>query len=83
MTDRAAACAALEEAITALASYCCDPDDMVTDAVLVLGAQYIDDDGDRLGRVIVFPRHGSQPPYISVGLLESARRLIEQPDRGE
>lgn len=79
MTDHAAACAALEEAITALAGYCCDPDDMVTDAVLVLGAQYIDDDGDRLGRVIVFPRHGSQPPYISVGLLESARHLIEQP----
>lgn len=77
-TKRADACAAVESAITTLIQYCCDADDIVTDAVLVLGAQYIDDDGDGLGRVIVFPRYGSQPPYITLGLLGEAGRLIRR-----
>lgn len=78
MTNRAEACQAIENAIETLARHCLDSDDMVIDAVLILGAQYIDDDGDRLGRVIVFPRHGSQPPYITLGLLDDARHLIHK-----
>jgi hypothetical protein len=77
-TMRADACAAVENAIATLAEYLCDSDDMVTDAVIVLGAQAIDEDGDRIGRVVVFPRHGSQPPYITLGLLDEAARLIRQ-----
>lgn len=75
---RAAVCQAIEDAISALAAYCCEDDDVITDAVLIVGAQTIDEDGDRLGRVIVFPRHGAQPPYISIGLVESARRMIDK-----
>lgn len=71
---RAEAIQALDDAINAVGHYCLDSDDVVTDAVLVLGAQCIDDDGD----LITFPRGGSQPPYITVGLLVGARQLIEQ-----
>lgn len=67
--------AALEHAAQQCASHCLDDDEVMTDAVLVIGAQSIDDDGDRIGRVVVFGRGGSQPPYITVGLLEYARRL--------
>lgn len=82
MSGRAEVCQTLEAAIAALANYCLDTDDLVTDAVLVLGAQYFDDDGDRVGRVIVFPRGGSQPAYITKGLLHDARRLINQAQDG-
>lgn len=80
---RAEACQALEEAIRAIAEHTLDNDDIVTDAVIILGAQYIDDDGDRLGRVITFPRNGSQPPYITLGLLDAAQNLIRNAEREE
>lgn len=76
-TDRTNTCKAIEAAVESIAAYCLDSDEMVTDAVLVIGAQHIDDEGDRVGRVIVFPRHASQPAYITVGLIESARRLVD------
>ena len=49
----------------------------VTDTVLVVGMQCFDDDGERVGHVIVFPRGGSQPSYITTGLLHTAVNLIK------
>ncbi|UVO12814.1 hypothetical protein NM962_01195 [Mycobacterium sp. SVM_VP21] len=47
-------------------------DEVITDAVLIVGSQYVDDDGDRCGHVYMFPRHGSQPAYITMGLIKTA-----------
>lgn len=49
----------------------------VVDTVLVVGMQCFDDDGDRVGHVIVFPRGGSQPSYITGGLIHRAVELIK------
>lgn len=75
-TKRDAAYAATEAAIQALAGYRLDDDEVVTDAVVLIAAQHIDDDGDRCGRVFVFPRHGYQPVYITKGMLVDALDLI-------
>ncbi|MDO3335141.1 DUF7213 family protein [Mycobacteroides abscessus] len=53
-----------------------EPTSIPTDYVLVVGAQLIDDDGDRVGGVSYFPKGGSQPPYITAGLLEVARAML-------
>jgi hypothetical protein len=47
-------------------------DDVATDAVLVIGSQSFDEDGDRTGCVTICPRGGSQPAYITAGLLAMA-----------
>lgn len=75
----AAAAAALEFAIRAVAELMFDADEVITDAVLILGSQKIDDDGDRVGRVGNFPRYGSQPSYITAGLLTEAIDLLHNP----
>lgn len=77
--DTAAAAAALENAIRAVAELMFDDNEVIVDAVLILGAQRIDDDGDRIGRVGNFPRHGSQPTYITAGLLNQAMDLVNNP----
>ncbi|WP_052956745.1 hypothetical protein [Mycolicibacter heraklionensis] len=82
MADKAESVAALEAAIEAVAALMFDDDEVVTDAVLVLGAQRIDDAGDRIGRIGNFPRHGPQPPYITAGLLVGAIDLMKSPNRG-
>lgn len=80
-TTRSRAINALEEAVDALvevireANDDCD-DVMAIDAVLILGTQWIDDDGDRCGGVSVLPRTGSQPYYTTLGLLDAARRQL-------
>lgn len=66
---RAEAYAALEVALQRFSEYATDNDEVITDAVLLVAAQHVDDDGDRCGRVFVFPRHGYQPIYITKGML--------------
>lgn len=47
-------------------------EDVPTDAVLLIGSQNYYDDGDRVGCVTLCPRSGSQPAYITAGLLQMA-----------
>lgn len=85
MSTRTEAVQALEDAVRAIGEYALDEGsgEIVTDAVIILGAQHIDEDGDRTGRVIIFPRHGSQPPYITSGLLADGRDLLRNAVRGD
>lgn len=78
---RAKARQALEDAIEAylgmIQEECEDCDDIVpVDAVLIVGSQWIDSDGDRGGGISVLPRHGSQPYYSTLGLIEAAKAKI-------
>lgn len=49
---------------------------MAVDAVLVIGSQWIDRDGDRCGAVNIIPRHGWQPGYITAGMLAMAQQRV-------
>lgn len=49
-----------------------DSPEALTDWVIVTGSQFYDEDGDRAGAVTILPRDGSQPAYITVGLLREA-----------
>jgi hypothetical protein len=77
-SKRAAAFQAFEVAIAQLSDYIAEtPGEMLSvDAVLIIGVQSYDDEGDRVGGVNIFPRHGCQPVYITTGLLEAAKLLI-------
>lgn len=80
-TARSRAHHALEQAVSALMDSLRenhdDYDDVVAvDAVLIIGTQWIDDDGDRAGGVSALPRHGSQPYYTTLGLVESLRQML-------
>lgn len=57
-----------------------DPDTskvVAVDAVLLIGMQYYDEDGDRTGYVNIVPRNGWQPGYITAGLLRMATTRVE------
>lgn len=55
------------------------PDDAIpVDAVLLIGVQHIDRDDDRVGFVEVIPRYGSQPAYVTRGLIGDALHLLDQ-----
>lgn len=71
MTTHGEAVQALEHAIKEVAELMAEDGEVVTDAVLILGVQSIGNDGSRDGRVLGFPRNGSQPPYITTGLVDS------------
>jgi len=49
----------------------------VCDYVLITGWMFVND-GDRVGGVSVFPQHGSQPAYITTGLLRTADASINR-----
>ncbi|WP_233424841.1 hypothetical protein [Mycolicibacter heraklionensis] len=50
--------------------------------MLVVGAMYIQD-GGRNGVVEIFPAHGMQPGYITTGLVETARHLLNRDRRDD
>lgn len=75
MTTKNDAYQALENAITTLTDHSknrIEGDAVPVDAVLIIGYQAIDDDGDRTGRMLICPRSGSQPLYITKGLITQA-----------
>lgn len=67
---------AVESAIGCITSGIFDTDELITDLVIIVGAQHVDDEGDRCGRTLVIPRNGSQPTYVTKGLLTEALDLI-------
>jgi len=83
--QRKAAYAKLEEAIAALVSLPRDDDDddrypeVAVDAVLLIGTQFIDEDGDRSGCLTICPRGGWQPGYITAGLIAQALATVTAP----
>lgn len=82
-TKRADAHQALEDALAVYAGYCTDSDEIITDAVLLIAAQHIDEDGNRCGRVFIMPRHGYQPIYITKGLITDALDAIRLSQKGD
>jgi hypothetical protein len=80
-TSYATAVHALENAIDAFMTVMRDTntdcDDVVAvDAALLVGVQWYDHTGGRCGNVMVLPRHGSQPYYTTIGLLDGARQDV-------
>lgn len=53
-----------------------EPPSVLTDYVLVLGAMYLDAAGRRGGFTTVLPRGGSQPSYITKGLMREGLDLL-------
>lgn len=79
VVTREEAYAALEAAIAAFNAYDGQEHGYVTvDAVLIVGAQKIDDDGDRVGSVGYYPRHGCQPSYVTGGLIDAAKAYVQR-----
>lgn len=76
---RKEAFAALEVAIEKIVALGEEDQVVAVDALLLIGMQYIDDDGDRNGYIKIVPRHGWQPGYISAGLLAMAKVGVEAP----
>jgi hypothetical protein len=65
----------LDQAITACVALSgCDG--VAVDAVLIVGLQHVEDDGARTGHVEVYPRTGAQPSYVTRGLIDEGRALI-------
>jgi hypothetical protein len=56
-----------------------NPEMMAVDAVLLIGSQWIDEEGDRNGVVNIIPRNGWQPGYITAGLLATAQARVIEP----
>lgn len=70
---------ALEDAITKIAALDVQNGEIACDAVLLIGMQFVDDDGYRSGYVNIVPRHGWQPAYITAGLLTMAQVAVQRP----
>jgi len=80
---RAAAYQKLDEVVRELTAITEDESDddgqlryTATDYVLIVGAQTIDNDGDRVGYVTLYPQGGSQPSYITTGLVAQAEGFL-------
>jgi len=70
---------ALDDAIEKLTALDVREGEVAVDAVLLIGLQFIDEDGDRNGCVGIYPRTGWQPPYVTAGLLAVAKAHVTQP----
>lgn len=78
---RKAAYRKIDEAVNELIGIINDESDdknpfVPTDYVVVVGTQCIDDEGDRIGSVTMFPKDGSQPHYITAGLVTVAQAFL-------
>lgn len=73
--------ALLDEAIDALSAIArhhdSDPNDVPVDAVLIVGVPAVDNAGDRMGHVEVYPCAGSQPADVR-GLISAAGTLLDR-----
>lgn len=73
--------ALLDEAIDAVFAIAHDDDTdqsaVPVDAVLIVGVQAVDNAGDRLGHVEVYPRAGTQPADTTRWLVAEAGRLLD------
>ena len=52
-------------------------DGVPVDAVLIVGIQHVDSDGARLGHVEVYPRSGTQPSYLTRGIISEGSKLLD------
>ena len=50
--------------------------ELIGDYVLIAAGNGFDNDGDRTASVYVVTRSGDQPSYITLGLLEAAKGII-------
>lgn len=67
----------LDQAIAACFDIEPRSDGVPVDAVLIVGVQHVEDDGSRTGHVEVYPRTGAQPSYITRGLIDEGRTLVD------
>lgn len=79
MSTKREAYEALDEAVRRVAEFVREENsedgespETVVDWVVVVGSQFFADEGERCGAVTILPRGGSQPAYITVGLLREA-----------
>ena len=84
MTDRdqrAEAYRLLNTAIDALVGPVAPGTQIATDAVLIVGCQGVNDEGNRIGSTGIFVRDGAQPFWITRSLVREAAQALDDATR--